>query len=113
MGEKIESSIHSHAIDESATGVVHGSSTRNRTSHLPRKLATRMFASTLPSTTISTIEMLVNRNVLPSDRQNTGSSKMASKLRRPTKSMDGSPALTSDSAKAIASTNGTATSRMM
>jgi hypothetical protein len=89
--------------------VVHGSSTRNRTSHLPRKSATRTFASTLPSTTISTIEISVKTNVLPSDFQNTGSSNARWKFVVPTKSYDGSPALTSDSANAIASTNGTAT----
>jgi hypothetical protein len=80
----MESSIHSHAIDDRATGVVHGSRTRNRTTHLPWKSAMRMLASTLPSTTISTIDTIVNRNVLPSDRQKTGSSKARRKLRRPT-----------------------------
>ena len=39
IGLKIESSIHSQAIAASATGVVHGSSTRNRTSHLNAEVA--------------------------------------------------------------------------
>ena len=65
IGEKIESSSHSQAIVDSATGVVHGSSTRKRTTHLPRKSATRMLASTLPSTTISAIETTVKTSVLP------------------------------------------------
>src|SRR5690606_41842345 len=45
IGEKIESSIHNQAMDDSATGVVQGSRTRNRTTHLPLKSATRMFRS--------------------------------------------------------------------
>ena len=72
-----------------------------------------MFANTLPNTTISNIEMPVNMNVLPTDCQNTGSSKALWKLRSPTKSNDGSPAVTSESANPTARTNGTPTSAMM
>src|SRR6266540_33068 len=109
----MESSSHSQEMADSVTGVVHGSSTSIRTSHLPRKLATRMLASTLPSTTMSAIEIVVKMNVLPSDRQNTGSWKMARKFASPTKLYDGSPAVTSESAKPIARKNGTATSATM
>src|SRR6266540_111747 len=98
----MESSSHSQEMADSVTGVVHGSSTSIRTSHLPRKLATRMLASTLPSTTMSAIEIVVKMNVLPSDRQNTGSWKMARKFASPTKLYDGSPAVTSESAMPIA-----------
>ncbi len=93
--------------------MVHGSSTQNRTSHLPRKSATRMLASTLPNTRINAIEIRVNRKVLPSDRQNTGSSKMSAKFWNPTQSYDGSPAVTSEKLYAMARPNGIATSARM
>jgi len=72
----MESSSQSHATADSDTGVVHGSSTSRRTIHLPLKSATRMFARTLPNTTISSIEITVNTSVFCSDRQKTGSPKM-------------------------------------
>ena len=76
MGLKIESSNHSQAMADNATGVVHGNRHRNRTIHLPRKSATRMLASTLPNTTMSSIEPAVKTIVLSNERQNTGSSKI-------------------------------------
>src|SRR5690606_18085963 len=94
IGEKIESSIHSQAIDDSATGVVQGSRTRNRTIHLPLKSATRMFARTLPSSTMNTIDTPVKISVLFSAFQNTGSAKTCRQLRSPTQSKEGSPEVT-------------------
>src|SRR3990170_1916785 len=93
-----------------ATGVVHGSRTRKRTSHLPRKSAIRMFARILPNTTMKIIETVVKMRVFHSDFQNTGSSKTREKLVKPAQSYDGSPDVTSLNAKAIARPNGTATS---
>src|SRR4051794_28255772 len=94
MGENTESSSQSQVIAESATGVVQGSSTRNRTSQRPRNSATKMFASTFPKSTMSTIEMAVNTKVLRSEIQNTGSSNTSAKSRRPTQSKLGSPPVT-------------------
>ena len=51
--------------------------------------------------------------VFLSERQKTGSSKIAWKLRSPTQSKLGSPAVTSLNAKAIASSSGIATRAMM
>ena len=113
IGENTESSIHSQVIVDSATGVVQGSSTRNRTSHRPRKSAIRTFASTLPNTTMKNIETAVKTNVLRSDLQNTGSAKIRSKFCRPTQSKLGSPPVTSERLNATASTNGTPTSATM
>ena len=62
---------------------------------------------------MSTIEIAVNTNVLRSDRQNTGSSKIRSKLRRPTQSKLGSPPVTSVRLNAMASPNGSPTSATM
>ena len=72
-----------------------------------------MLASTLPKTRINAIEITVNRKVLPSDLQNTGSRKMSAKFCKPTQSNDGSPAVTSEKLNAMASTNGIATSATM
>src|ERR671910_232533 len=110
IGLKPESSIHSQATADRATGVVQGSRTRNRTSHLPRKSATRMLARTLPRTTIRAIETTVKTKVLRSERQNTGSSRARSKVRRPAHWKLGSPAVTSLKANPMARKNGTATS---
>ena len=109
----MESSIHSHAIADRETGVTQGSNTRNRTSHLPRKSATRMFASTFPKTTIRTIEIALKTSVFRSDVQKTGSSNIRWKLRKPTQSKPGCPPVTSLRLKAIARKNGSATSAMM
>lgn len=100
-------------IVDSATGVVQGSSTRKRTSHRPLKSAIRTFASTLPNTTIKSIDTAVKTNVFRSERQNTGSAKIRSKFCRPTQSKLGSPPVTSDRLKAMASTNGSPTSARM
>ncbi len=113
IGENTESSIHSQVIVDSATGVVQGSSTRKRTNQRPLKSAISTLASTLPNTTISSIDTAVNRNVLRSDRQNTGSAKIRSKFCRPTQSKLGSPPVTSDRLNATASTNGNPTSARM
>src|SRR5215216_2750059 len=110
IGLKTESSIHSQATADRATGVVQGSRTRNRTSHLPRKSATRMLARTLPRTTIRAIETTVKTKVLRSERQNTGSSRARWKVRRPAHWKLGSPAVTSLKANPMARKNGTATS---
>jgi hypothetical protein len=113
IGENTESSSHSHVIVDNATGVVQGRSTRKRTIHRPRNSATRTLASTLPKTTMSSIEIAVNTNVLRRDRQNTGSAKIRSKLRRPTQSKPGSPPVTSERLNAMASPKGTPTSATM
>ena len=55
----------------------------------------------------------MNTSVFLSARQNTGSSKTRRKLRNPTQSKDGSPAVTSEKAKPIASRNGTPTRATM
>src|SRR5918995_1380423 len=109
----MESSIQSQATAASAIGVVQGSSTKNRISRLKRKSAIRIIASALASTTIRTIAIAVKTSVFLSERQNTGSSRIASKFANPTQSKLGSPAVTSLNAKASASRNGTATSTMM
>lgn len=72
-----------------------------------------MLARIFPNTTISTMLTSVKTSVFRSDRQNTPSAKISSKLRTPTKSKDGSPVVTSENANAIASRNGTPTSAMM
>ena len=64
----------------------------------------------MPNTTIGSMEIVVNTNVLRTDCQNTGSAKIAPKFRSPTQSKLGSPPVTSDSANAIASRNGNPTS---
>src|SRR5690606_6390784 len=99
-------SSHSQETVDRATGVVHGSRTRNRTNHLPRKSATRMFARTLPNTTIRIIEIAVNTIVLTSDFQKTGSSNVRRKGFSPAQLNDGSPAVTSLKAKPMAITSG-------
>src|SRR4029453_3597158 len=109
IGLKTESSIHSQATADRATGVVQGSRTRNRTSHLPRKSATRMLARTLPRTTIRAIETTVNTKVLRRARQNTGSSRARRKVSRPAQWKLGSPAVTSLKANPMARKKGTAT----
>src|SRR5687768_11926101 len=105
----MECSSHSQVTLDSATGVVHGSSTRNRTTHLPRKSAIRMLARILPNSTMKNIETPVKISVFHSDFQNTGSLKTRRKLVRPAQSYDGSPAVTSLKANATASPKGTAT----
>jgi hypothetical protein len=62
---------------------------------------------------MNTMDTPVNTNVLPSERQNTGSSNARVKLRSPAQSNDGSPADTSEKANPMASTNGIATSATM
>ena len=85
-GLKIESSIHSQMIAPSATGVVHGSSTRNRTNHLPRKSAASTKAKIVHSTTTSTCEITVNTNVLRQRGRKVGREIAAMKVWNPTKS---------------------------
>src|SRR5919106_35136 len=113
IGLYTESSIHSQATAASAIGVVQGSSTKNRTSHLKRKSAIRIIARALASTMVSAIEITVKTTVFLSARQKTSSSKMASKLRNPTQSKLGSPTVTSLNANASARSSGSATSTMM
>src|SRR5918996_2785382 len=109
IGLYTESSIHSQATAERATGVVQGRSTRNRTTHLKRKSAIRIIARAFASTTVSAIEITVKISVFFSERQKTGSSKMAWKLSNPTQSKLGFPTVTSLNAKASASSSGKAT----
>jgi hypothetical protein len=97
----------------SATGVVHGSRTRNRTSHLKRKFASRTIARAFASTTVNAIVTAVMSSVFFSDRQKIGSWKMSSKFFSPTQSRLASPAVTSVTLKAIARRNGTPTSAVM
>ena len=75
--------------------------------------ARRMPASTRASNRISTIEMAVYTSVFFSARQNTGSSNARRKLRNPTQSNDGSPAVTSERAKPMARKNGIPTRATM
>ena len=63
-GLNSESSIHSHARALSAIGVVHGRRTRNRTIHLPRKLAVMTKPRIVASTITTTCDRIVKTMVL-------------------------------------------------
>lgn len=105
-GLKIESSIHSQITALSATGVVHGSRTRNRTNHRPRKLAVRTKPRTVERITTSACEMAVKTNVLRSVVRKTGSLTAAMKVWRPAKCRLWLPVVASLNAYTNASTRG-------
>ena len=77
MGLNSESSSHSQAMVASDTGVVHGSSTRKRTIHLPRKSCTSTRARALASTTTSTMATTVMKTVWKIDCRKVWSERMA------------------------------------
>ncbi len=95
MGLNSESSIHSQAMAARGTGVVHGSRMRNRTIHLPRKSRVSTRARILARTSTRTMVTKVMKRLFVSERRKTGSFSTARKLRRPTKSYDASPTVTS------------------
>jgi hypothetical protein len=80
---------------------------------LKRKLATRISASALASTSVRRTVIAVKTRLCSSDRQKTESWTIALKLLRPTQSRLGSPAVTSVKLNAMARKNGMTTSPMM
>ena len=113
MGLKIVSRVHSQLIVASDTGVVHGSRTRRRISHLNLKSLVRISARAVARITTRALETTVKNRVLRSARQNTGSSNTWRSVSSPTKSRLGSPTVTSLNAISTARTNGNPTRATM
>jgi hypothetical protein len=78
-------------VDERTTGAAHGSTTRKRMNHLPRKSRTRKFERTAAPTTTIACDASVKTNVLRSARRKLSSCQAFVKLSNPIQLPDSEP----------------------